>query len=87
MKRIIIIIDGFIPLCVNSSSFAKAAANFEYLVELAPFSVDQMKSIFEGTIRNRQVYDSFGAQRVLDRLMREQAAVIPCYVSKCYDVK
>jgi TIR domain len=71
------LVDDFIGICARSKSFVKAQSNFEYLVELAPFSSDQLGDIFEAAARNRQVYESFGARRVLERLMRDHAAEIP----------
>lgn len=65
------VLDSFISVCSHSRSFDQSAENFEYLIELAPFSAEQIKSLLEGAIRNRQVYESYGAQRVLERLMRE----------------
>ena len=78
------IIDGLVQVCADSNSFIEAASNFEYLIELAPFSMHQMKSIFEAAIKNRQIYDSFGAQSVLERLMREQSAAIPKRLAEKY---
>jgi hypothetical protein len=71
------VLDSFISVCAHSRSFVQSAENFDYLIELAPFSADQIESILDGAIRNRQVYESSGAQRVLERLMREQADEIP----------
>jgi hypothetical protein len=71
------IVEAYIPICAESDSFANAASHFEYLMELGPFSTDQLKSIFEMTIKNRQIHESYGAQRVIEAFVRKQRGEIP----------
>ena len=81
------VLDGYISVCLASSSFKEAAANFANLVELAPFSSLQLDRILEGCASNHQINRSWGSWPHIESLIENGGATVQKRLVKAYRKK
>jgi len=68
------VLNGVVATFANSESFEQGRMNAQTLVEFDGYSPKQLKAIFDAFVDNYENRNSFGAQRVIRRLLTAHAS-------------